>query len=234
MELLPLTQVLMTQQTIQLAVRDLGRMAYADALLVQEQTHQAVLEEASGPVILLVEHDPVITVGKRKSSSENVLASPEALKTKGIDLQLTNRGGDVTYHGPGQLVAYPILRLADYGLNVGRYMRLLEQVVIDALEHFDIQTHRLKGMTGVWAGRDQKAEKICAMGVRIRRNVSMHGLALNVDCDMSHFDVIIPCGIRGHGVTSMAKLLEPGAPSMSEVKPILVDAMNQRLADTLR
>jgi len=211
-----------------LDVRDLGRLAYLDACAVQQQTHQHVLD-GGRPTLLLVEHDPVITVSRRKSAAGNLLAEPQALARLGIDVQPTDRGGDITYHGPGQLVAYPILRLNDLRLNVGRYMRLLEQIVIDTLTQWDIHAHRDHCATGVWIDND----KICAMGIRVRRNVTLHGLALNVDPDLSHFETIIPCGLHGRGVTSLKKLLGPKCPTMSDVKAALTATIQRHVNELL-
>ncbi|MBL4701378.1 MAG: lipoyl(octanoyl) transferase LipB, partial [Phycisphaeraceae bacterium] len=133
-----------------LACEDLGRMSYAQAWDMQCQFHEKVLKNKLFGAILLVEHDPVITLSHRKTVPEHLLADPQKLTQLGIDLQPTNRGGDITYHGPGQLVAYPILRLNDFKLTVGPYMRLLEQVVINTLETFNVTANRESDMTGVW------------------------------------------------------------------------------------
>ncbi len=215
---------MMSADATTLAVRNLGRMAYAPALDIQRQAHQQVLDGAD-PALLLVEHDPVITVSRRRDAERHVLLSRDALAARGIDVQSTDRGGDVTYHGPGQLVAYPILRLADYGLNVGRYMRLLEQVVIDTVAAFGIEAHRDRCAVGVWLND----AKLCAMGVRVKRNVTMHGLALNVDPDLSHFQTIVPCGLVQRKVTSMRQVLAPSCPDMIAVKQALADTMRRHL-----
>jgi lipoyl(octanoyl) transferase len=211
-----------------LDVRDLGRMRYADALAVQRQTHDAVLAGAfpGAGTMLLVEHEPVITVSQRKTATANLLADASTLQRLGIEVQPTDRGGDITYHGPGQLVAYPIIRLTDYRLNLGRYMRLLEEVVIDTVATWGVQAGRIDGCTGVWVGQ----AKLCALGVRVRRNVTLHGLALNVTTDLSHFQTIIPCGITGKGVTSLAALLGDRCPPMSDVKTTLIDVLRHHLA----
>jgi lipoyl(octanoyl) transferase len=212
-----------------IAVRDLGRLAYAPALDIQRQVHQQVLDGAD-PVLLLVEHDPVVTVSRRRGAERHVLLSPPALAARGIDVQPTDRGGDVTYHGPGQLVAYPILRLADYSLNVGRYMRLLEQVVIETVAVFGIAAHRDRCAVGVWLSDG----KLCAMGVRVKRNVTMHGLALNVDPDLGHFQTIVPCGLAQRQVTSMRQALGRCCPDMAAVKRALADAMRRNLHELSR
>lgn len=224
-----------------LSVMDLGRTAYAPAWEIQRQTHERVLAGQAGPTLILVEHDPVITVSQRPSARQHLTASPALLARLGIDVQPTDRGGDITYHGPGQLVAYPILRLADYGLMVGGYMRLLEQAVIDLLAGHAIPAGRESDFTGVWTplpGGDDSAglpcfgkptAKICAMGVRVRRNVTLHGLALNVTTDLSHFQTIVPCGLVGKSVTSMQQWLGDRTPTMPQVKQDLVRLMRHHL-----
>lgn len=213
---------------------DLGRLAYAEALSVQRRVNQAVIEGMESPALLLVEHDPVITISHRRGAADHLLASPQRLAALGIDVQETDRGGDITYHGPGQLVAYPILRLGEHGLNLGRYMRMLEEVVIRTVAGFGVDAVRMEGATGVWVretapGGQPSAEtchaKLCAMGVRVRKNVTLHGLALNVTTDLSHFDTIVPCGLAGRRVTSLQRLLGPRTPAMSTVKRELQAAL---------
>jgi lipoyl(octanoyl) transferase len=154
--------------------------------------------------LLLLEHPPVITLGvKVRGDRSNVLASPEALHDAGVDLFETGRGGDVTYHGPGQLVGYPIFDLRPDRCDVHRYVRDLEQVMIAAAAEFGITAHRAPGLTGAWVRED----KLAAIGVRISRWVTSHGFALNVSTDLSHFDFIVPCGITDRSVTSLSRLL---------------------------
>ena len=247
-----------------LAVRDLGRLGYAAALAVQHETHAAVLAGDAPGTLLLVEHDPVITVSQRKGAGAHLLADSPTLARLGIEVQPTDRGGDITYHGPGQLVAYPILRLADHGLNLGRYMRLLEEVVIATVATWGVRAMRVDGCTGVWVGAEGGCRvsgvgcreeddatartlassphtphpipdtpatpaKLCALGVRVRKNVTLHGLALNVTTDMAHFATIVPCGLVGRGVTSLHQLLGNACPDMPAVKAALVDAFRHRL-----
>ncbi len=225
-----------------LQVTDLGRMAYAQALDLQTKAvEQIKLARQSSPLndqgsgaggvpdgppapssasdkLLLVEHDPpVITIG-RGGDSGNLLVSPEALRSRGFDVHESSRGGDVTYHGPGQMVAYPILDLNRHGRDVHQYLRKLEQTIIDLLATWDIAAGRDPAYTGVWVGR----EKVCAIGVAITRWVSYHGLALNVSTDLDHFALIVPCGIRDRGVTSLARRLgQP--PDMAEVHQRFLD-----------
>jgi len=190
-----------------LTVIDLGRMDYASALGVQLRAVEWVKAGRDGPAppefLLLVEHDPpVITVG-RSGGAANVLQTREALAARGIELKESSRGGDVTCHGPGQLVAYPVIDLARHGRDVHRYLRDLEEVVIRLLARYGLEGRRDADYTGVWIGR----EKVCAIGVAITRWVTYHGLALNVAADLDHFSLIVPCGIRDRGVTSVAKAL---------------------------
>jgi lipoyl(octanoyl) transferase len=176
--------------------------------------------------VLLVEHGPVITVGRREAGFANLLASREALAARGVDLVHTDRGGDITYHGPGQLVAYPILDLNVLNLGLHDYMRLLENAVITTLARFGVAGTRDPAAPGVWVD----GSKVCAMGVRVRKWVSMHGLALNVTTDLSHFDLIVPCGLAGRGVTSLRRLLGEACPPMEEVKRALVEELARAAA----
>ncbi len=211
---------------------DLGRMAYTPALEAQRLTHQRVLDGEAPPTLILVEHDPVITVSQRQAAPKHLLAGAQTLAKMGIEVRPTDRGGDITYHGPGQLVAYPILRLADMGFNVGRYMHWLEDVVIDVLSEFGVQGQREQGHTGVWVDSGppgvpevMRVRKVCAMGVRVKRNVSLHGLALNVNTDLSHFATIVPCGLVGREVTSLREILGDATPTMEAVKEFLTRRM---------
>ncbi|MFA9479692.1 lipoyl(octanoyl) transferase LipB [Phycisphaerales bacterium AB-hyl4] len=222
-------------------VRDLGQISYAEALSLQRELNEAVIAGDAPPTLLLLEHDPVITISRRKSAREHLLASPDRLAAMGIDVQETDRGGDITYHGPGQLVAYPILPLQRYNLNLSRYMRLLEQIVIDTLLRFNIAAHRVPGDTGVWVPTTPKPQappppmeaKICALGVRIRKHVTMHGLALNVTANLDHFATIVPCGLVGRPVTSLHQLLADATPPMAEVKAALTQTFHHHLAEPI-
>lgn len=214
-------------------VVDLGRISYDEALARQRAIRDRVLaerESGRGMTILLLEHDPsVVTVTRRPSAAGHVLASEAELARRGVQLRETDRGGDVTWHGPGQVVAYAMLDLPRFGLRVGSHMRLLEQVVIDAIAPHGLEGRRDPGATGVWIGEGPRAAKIAAMGVRVGRGISMHGLALNVDCDLSHFDAIVPCGLAGRPVTSIAREVGSGAPSVGEVKRAVAEAFAVRL-----
>ncbi len=185
-----------------LAVRDLGRMRYGDALQIQ---HQIASDRKAGQGLdhlLFVEHPHVVTMG-RNGHAENLLASEEALQRLGIELHETDRGGDVTYHGPGQIVAYPIMDLREWKRDVGAFVRAIEQVLIDALSEFGIQGKRIPKCTGVWVSTANGDAKIAALGIHLSRWVSTHGVALNVNTDLNYFQYIVPCGIR-KPVTSMA------------------------------
>lgn len=217
-----------------LRVTDLGRMAYEDAyerqVALNAEVH-ARREAGAGPIgeMLLVEHDPVITVSRRPGAGDHVLASEERLASQGVALARTDRGGDVTYHGPGQLVAYPILDLKRLRLGIHDHVRLMEDSVIDTLSRFSVQGERDEDATGVWVSRDGISAKVCAIGVRVRRWVTMHGLAINVHPDLAHFGLIVPCGLHGRDVTSLERLLGDRAPTMDQVKAELVDALEARL-----
>ncbi|MFI4862237.1 MAG: lipoyl(octanoyl) transferase LipB [Phycisphaerales bacterium JB063] len=210
-----------------LVVADLGREAYGPALARQRALNEAVIAGESPPTVLLVEHDPVVTLTRRKAVADHLVATPEQLAAAGVETHETDRGGDITYHGPGQLVVYPILKLGDFGLNLSRYMRLLEQTVIDTAEHWGIVGHNECGAAGVWVdpGDGTPTQKLCAMGVRIRRNTTLHGLALNVTTNLDHFKLIVPCGLHGRPVTSMQALLGDACPTMPEVKRVLVEKL---------
>ena len=217
------------------SVTDLGRLPYSLGLNIQRNYHQRVVDELAPQCLFYVEHEPVVTVSRRKNAAENLIANPNDLKRLGISVVETDRGGDVTYHGPGQLVAYPIIKLAPLKLNVGRYMRLLEHTVIDTLSTFGIEAFTDKINTGVWVNdpSHDKPSKICAMGVRVKRNITMHGLALNIDTDMDHFRTIVPCGIEGREVTSMLKMLGEYTPRMLQVKQAMSGHFKRHLQDCL-
>ncbi len=200
-----------------LAVVDLGRCDYDTAWDIQKEVHAAILEDDDEPDrLILVEHPAVITLG-RGADPQHVLFNEDYLSSQGVELRRTDRGGDVTYHGPGQIVAYPIVRLVGHRRDVHGYFRSLEQVVIELLAEYGVQAGREDGLTGVWVGD----EKVCAMGVAIKRWITYHGLALNVAPNLEHFRLITPCGIADKGVTSMRELLGRDIP-MAEVKGKLV------------
>lgn len=181
-----------------------GPMEYGLALDLQERLLQKRQEGRIADTLLLLQHPPVLTLGKR-GETQNILLAPEALRALGVSVYEINRGGDVTYHGPGQLVGYPIMDLADRGKDVRSFVEGLEEVFIRLLAaKYGIEAHREeRKYTGVWVGDD----KITAIGIAVKRWVTMHGFAFNVNTDLSHFQWINPCGITDRGVTSLAKLL---------------------------
>jgi lipoyl(octanoyl) transferase len=197
----------------------LGRVEYAAALAVQQKVCALRQQERIGDVLLLVEHPPVLTLG-RNAHREHVVASNESLARRGISLFETNRGGDVTYHGPGQLVGYPILNLRGFtpSLGIVEYLRKLEEVLIRACADYGVLTQRSPGRAGVWTlpGGAIAEKKIAALGVHVARGVTTHGFALNVTTDLDDFALIVPCGIRDRGVTSLeAEVDRP--PSLDQV-----------------
>lgn len=194
-----------------LEIRRLGRVRYADGLALQERLVKERQAGAIPDTLLLLEHDPVFTLG-RNARSENVLFPEDELRARGFDVFEVGRGGDVTYHGPGQVVGYPILDLSPDRRDVHRYVRDLEDVMIRLCRDYGIAAGRVEGCTGTWVGR----EKIGAIGVRIARWVTSHGFALNVANDLGPFGLIVPCGIRDRGVTSLARLLGR-EPALDEV-----------------
>ena len=196
--------------------RFLGRVDYAAATALQERLARAVKAGAGREQLLLLEHPPVVTLG-RNARDEDLLGGAEALRARGIAVERTNRGGQVTYHGPGQLVGYPILNLSPDRRDVARYLRDIEELLIRTLARFDIAAARVPGLTGAWVGE----EKIAAIGVHLSRWVTTHGFALNVTTDVSQFGLIVPCGIRDRGIVSMQSLL--GRPvALREVAEALV------------
>lgn len=224
-----------------LPVVDLGRMPYAKAFEAQQSHYEAILasRETAHPItgrLLLVEHDPVVTVTRRPEAADHLIASPEHLARLGIDIAQTNRGGDITYHGPGQLVVYPIIDLNALGLRLHEYMRRLEQAVINTIAQYGLEGIRDAGATGVWVQSDAEvpAAKICAMGVRVQRWITLHGLALNVTTNLSHFGTIVPCGLAGRPVTSLEHELGSKCPPMRQVKSDLCAQLSLHLADSTR
>ncbi|TVQ30643.1 MAG: lipoyl(octanoyl) transferase [Phycisphaeraceae bacterium] len=248
-----------------LVVEDLGRIDYALGYETQLERVEAVLgaraAAEAGDVaapravghLLLLEHDPpVITISRRPNARAHLTATDAQLRAAGVEVAETDRGGDITYHGPGQLVVYPILDLSLLGLGLHDYMRLLERIVIAVCESFGLRAHRDICATGVWVGGEQASStmqqggaardadaacagpaggsKICAMGVRVRRWVSMHGLALNVRTNLDHFNLIVPCGLAGRTVTSLERELGASCPTMQQVKATLTDRFNSEIA----
>ena len=186
-----------------LDVRRLGRVAYAESLALQRSLVEDRRAGRIGDVLLLVEHPHVLTVGVRGDGGRShILSTSQALAARGIEVHETGRGGDITYHGPGQVVGYPIVDLRPDRCDVHRYVRDLEEVLIRVAADFGIAASRVRGLTGIWVGDD----KLAAIGVRIARWITSHGFAFNVATDLSFFDLIVPCGIANRGVTSLARL----------------------------
>ena len=198
-----------------LVVQQLGRRGYQSTLDLQLELRDKVRADSSVEYLLLVEHPPVITLGRRADKA-HVLLGEDELRRRGFEVHEASRGGDVTYHGPGQIVGYPIVDLNRHKLGLREYMRALEETLIRALSEFGIEGSRIDGLTGVWTPKG----KVAAIGVAIRSWVSYHGFALNVDPDLSHFLAITPCGITDKPVTSMAKLLGR-AVDPAEVRPVV-------------
>ncbi len=219
---------------------DLGRIGYPEAYAYQmrcvdaQLAARAAAAQSGEPLrdlgrVLMLEHDPVITVSRRRGARAHLIADDTRLAREGVSVAETDRGGDITYHGPGQLVVYPILDLNALGFRLHDYMRALEETVIVLCTRLGLDAHREPGATGVWVRTGERAgsAKVCAMGVRITRWISMHGLALNVNPRMDHFDLIVPCGLAGRSVTSLHALLGDRCPDMPGVKTMLADALGQ-------
>lgn len=223
-----------------IALVNLGLVPYGDALALQHELVAAHKEGAGTDTLLLLEHPPVYTLG-RSANAAHILAAPEFLKQVGIEVHRVERGGDVTYHGPGQLVGYPILNLRHYRMDVGWYVRSLEQVLIETLRGYGLEAHRAgldengkrdPKLVGVWIEnptadsierRIQPEAKIAQIGVRIERWITYHGLAFNVNPNMEHFRWIVPCGIPDKPITSLAQALG---------RPVSMDEVRERVADT--
>lgn len=200
-------------------VTDLGLISWADAYALQQRLVAARKADAIDDVFLLCEHSHVITLG-RNANRANLLASEHVLRQKGVELHATNRGGDITYHGPGQIVGYPILNLNYIKRDVGWYVRTLEEAMIRSSADFGVSAFRMPGKTGIWVQAGDAEEKLAAIGVHISRWVTSHGFAYNVSTDLRYFDLIIPCGIADRKATSLEKLLSRSV-SLDEVKPRL-------------
>jgi lipoyl(octanoyl) transferase len=200
-----------------LHLEQLGLVDYASALELQRETVAQRKAGAIPDTLLLLEHPHVYTLG-RNARRENLLVSEEELAARGAQVFRTDRGGDVTYHGPGQLVGYPILDLAQHRRDISWYMRSLEDVFLHTARDFGVEAVRLPGAAGVWVGND----KLVAMGVHLSRWVTSHGFALNVNTDLHYFEWIVPCGLREKGVTSLARLLG---------RPVEMEAVTERVVE---
>ena len=203
-----------------LAVICLGRTAYADALAVQREVHERRKAARCGDTLILCEHEPVLTLG-RGADTRHILVSDVDLAARGIAVVPVERGGNVTYHGPGQLVAYPILDLTGYGRDIHAYVRALEESAIRLLAGYAVTGERRPGTPGVWAG----GHKIASVGVYVSRWVTLHGIAINIDPDLTHFDLIHPCGLAGTRMTSLAALLG---------RPVPIDEAADRFISAFR
>ena len=202
---------------IEVQILDLGKKPFKEVWNYQKKMQLKRMNRDIDDVLILVEHDPVYTLGKN-ANPDHLLQS----RDRSIDVFNIERGGDITFHGPGQLVGYPILDLSNYKKSVSWYMRSLEQLTIDVLNEFKISANRVEGLTGVWVGD----EKIAAQGVRLTKWITMHGFSINVNTDLSFYDGIIPCGIFNHGVTSMEEILNR-TQKMEKVKSLVIDKFNQ-------
>lgn len=202
---------------------NLGRVPYAEGLGLQRQLVDAVHAGRIGNTLILLEHPPVLTLG-RNASRGNILATDEFLADRGVEVHEINRGGDVTYHGPGQLVGYPIFDLRSFTPRLGAvdFVRKIEEALIRACGDFGVPTQRIAGRTGVWtlAGGSIQEKKIAAIGVHIARGITSHGFALNVSPDLRDFDLIVPCGIADREVTSLEREADPPA-AMEAVRNVV-------------
>ena len=199
---------------------NLDSVPYADALALQHRIVEARKRGALNDVLLLLEHPPVFTLG-RNAQETNILAAPDYLQQIGIEVFRVERGGDVTYHGPGQLVGYPILDLYNFRLDVGWFVRSMEETLMRALGDFGIRSKRIEKLIGVWHATPNGDAKIVQIGARIEQWVTYHGFALNVVPNMAHFDLIVPCGISDKAVTSMTRVLNA---------PVEMRAVRERVA----
>jgi lipoate-protein ligase B len=190
---------------------DIDQLAYARALALMRGLVELKKSSAQPEILILLEHEPVLTMGRRSQESE-ILATRECLKDQGISVHRIERGGLITYHGPGQMVAYPIFDLKRMRLGVSELVNGLETAIIHTLADFDIQADRIEGLRGVWVSR----EKIASIGIAVRRGITFHGLALNYDPDFSHFDMINPCGLEGVKMTSISKI------TATQTNPVLL------------
>ncbi len=197
---------------------------YAEALRLQIARRDLVEQNLAPNTLILLQHPPAFTLG-RKAHDSNLLRSRDELANLGIEVCEADRGGDVTYHGPGQLVAYPILRLAEWRLSVDWYLRQLEETIMAALAHYGLRGERLAGFTGVWV----QGAKVAAIGIGVHRWVTYHGIAINVDPNMEHWGLIVPCGIPDKPVTSLKRLLAH-APPVDEVAQVFENAFRTHFA----
>lgn len=224
------------QNEVIVEIKDLGQMAYGECWDLQRTLFDALCQkklekritpgEAHG-TILIVEHPAVYTLGK-SGHQENMLVTEEYLKSLGAEFFHIDRGGDITFHGPGQLVCYPIIDLDAIGLGIRRYIEALEQSVIDLASEYGIEAHRSEGASGVWVTQGNRLVKLCAIGVRASHGVTMHGLAMNVATDLRWFELINPCGFTDRGVCSLSSLTKREV-TMKEVMPKFINHLTKNL-----
>ena len=217
-------------------IRDLHTMAYGECwdyqrslfdVLCRKKMEKSFTEDEPRGTILCVEHPAVYTLGKSGNES-NMLVAEEYLKSLGAEFFHIDRGGDITFHGPGQLVCYPILDLDAIGIGIRRYIDILEQSVIDLAQEYGIEAHRSEGASGVWVTQGRRLVKLCALGVRASHGVTMHGLAMNVSTDLKWFELINPCGFTDRGVCSLSSLTGREV-TMDEVKPRFINHLTKNL-----
>jgi lipoyl(octanoyl) transferase len=198
-------------------ILNLDTVPYEEAFALQKRLVAMRSQGTICDTLILLEHPPVFTI-TRKATLKNVLASQDELRDRGISLCQTNRGGDITYHGPGQIVGYPIMSLKDHGKDLHKYIRNIEEIIINLLKDYGISAHRDKANPGVWI----EDEKIAAIGIAVKSSwTTMHGFAFNVNPDLNHYSLIVPCGITNKGVTSLSKLLGTSIP-ITEVREKLI------------
>lgn len=195
----------------------LGNVEYLKAYRLQEHLHRARGRGQIGDSLLILEHPPVLTYGKAGYRPDHVLVTPETLEREGISICRANRGGGITYHGPGQLVCYPIFDLRGLELSVRRYLCMLEEVVINSLAYFDVQARRLPGSPGVWVNDAE----ISSIGINISRGITMHGFTLNVNNDLKHFSYIAACGVAGKKITTISRACGFNVPVSGLVTPVI-------------
>ena len=214
-------------------LRDIGKSSFSDAWEYQEDIFKKIINQKiknrsnenkmeTNNFLIITEHDPVYTIGKSGDIS-NLLLNDDEMKTQGIEFYKINRGGDITYHGPGQIMGYPIIDLDNFFTDINLYLRKLEEVIINTLKSYDLEGFTIKGVTGVWV-KDNNGlfKKVCAFGIRASRWVTMHGFSFNVNPELNYFKNIIPCGITDKGVTSVSELKNRNI-EMNEIKQILYE-----------
>ena len=202
-------------------ILDLGKADYTETWEIQKELQSKRIRGQIDDQLLLVEHPPVYTLGKNAPMDDLLIKDNDD-----ISIIQTDRGGKITFHGPGQLVGYPIIDLNNYKRSISWYMRELEQLIINVLLDYNINSQRKKGLTGIWV----KDKKIAALGVRISRWVTMHGFSLNINPDLSYYEGIVPCGITDFGVTSMAEILEKKCPKISDIKLKIIDYFSSQFS----